>query len=160
MNDRASSTQLRREDAKRKPSNTAETATTSVAVAVEVKEAGSRNDGCTEDVEEDEQREVVLTMEDLVLEPPALASGVSGHVVPAREEQSRVPADRKRGTERKGSTTGTTVTTAAAGSAEPEVERHLDHVLEALVRAKAITLPRSRFGVTLFWFSTRKSFSA
>lgn len=151
VSDRAASTvtQPRREDAKQKPSNTAEAATTSAAVVVEVKEAGSRNDGCAEDAEEDEQREVVLTMEDLVLEPPALASGVSGHVVPTSEEQSRVPADRKRCTERKGSTAGTTVTTAAAGSAEPEVERHLDHVLEALVRAKAIAMPRSRFVLVL-----------
>lgn len=154
VSDRAASsmTQLRSEDSKRKPSNTAEAAeaaTTSASVAAEVKEAGSRNDGCDEDAEEDEQREVVLTMEDLVLEPQALASGVSGHV-PASEEQSRVLADRKRGAERKGSTAGTTVNTAAASSAEPEVERHLDHVLEALVRAKAIAMPRSRFGVSPF----------
>ena len=89
--------------------------------------------------EKERQRDVVLTMDDLVLEPPALASEVSGDIVLASSEQSHVFANRKRSAHRKGSTGA-----AMASGAATEVERHLDHVLEALVRARAIALPRSR----------------
>lgn len=78
----------------------------------------------------------VAPMEDLVLEPPALAAG-GGRV--GREEGGghRSGDGDVEGGSAAGRETGSVV-------ALDGVEQHLDHVLEALVRVRGLVMPRSR----------------
>lgn len=71
------------------------------------------------------------TTEDLVLAPTAMAEGLAAPE--AGEKAAAATAD--------GS--------AAAATTKGTVESHLDHVLEALVRARGIAMPHSRFVVLL-----------
>lgn len=109
---------------------------------------------------EEGRREVVVApMEDLVLEPPALAA--AGRAEEAAAAMAAMAAGRgggrKRGTAAEEDGEGgkgaasmaaalsVASATAAANSARAsEEQQHLDHVLEALVRARGIVLPRSR----------------
>ena len=105
--------------------------------------------------EEEGRREVgVAPMEDLVLEPPALAA--AGRAEEAAAAMATMAAGkgagRKRGTaaagdreEGKGAVSMAAEAAVVADSARAsEEQQHLDHVLEALVRARGIVLPRSR----------------
>ena len=135
-----------------------------IAAAIDVDSpAGNNNAVVAGDLPEGEEgrRGVVAPMEDLVLEPPALAAAERAEEAAAAMAAMAAGvvergAGRRRGTaaeeeneEGKGapSTAAAAVVaaTAAADSARAsEAQQHFDHVLEALVRARGIVLPRSR----------------
>lgn len=110
---------------------------------------------------EEGQRRGVSPMEDLVLEPPALAAAAAGRAEEAAAAMAAMATGEvERGASRKRGADGDLVeeevaveaaarVAADSAHAKKEQQQQLDHVLEALVRARGIVLPRSR------WVSVR-----
>lgn len=113
---------------------------------------------------EGEGQSAVLPMEVLALEPPASVTEEEGEQGPGapKEDAAAVIAGRDSEAERKvleggGEAPPMPSSTNVVGTASAsEVEQHLDHVLEALVRARGIAMPRSRCvdssGMLVFFF--------